>query len=62
MPALVHCPSDNYFCARYKQAARDVMADTSDKGPQAQLAHIYCDLLAQADSNQVSLRIVLRFM
>ncbi|BCR99139.1 uncharacterized protein AKAW2_40822A [Aspergillus luchuensis] len=26
--------------------------DTSDKGPQAQLSHIYCDLLAQAYSNQ----------
>lgn len=55
-------PSDNNFCAHYKQAARDLMTDTSDKGLQAQLSYIYRDILAQAYIYQVSLRIVLRFM
>ncbi|OJJ74121.1 hypothetical protein ASPBRDRAFT_52293 [Aspergillus brasiliensis CBS 101740] len=44
--------SDNYYCARYKEAARDLMTDPSDKGLQAQLSQIYRDILAQADSNQ----------
>lgn len=55
-------PWDNYFCARYKQAAWNLMTDRSDKGLQAQLSQIYRDILAQADSNQVSLSIALRFI
>ncbi|PYH72662.1 uncharacterized protein BO88DRAFT_411570 [Aspergillus vadensis CBS 113365] len=49
-------PSDNNFCAHYKQAARDLMTDTSDKGLQAQLSYIYRDILAQADIYQTSVR------
>ncbi|RAH53137.1 hypothetical protein BO85DRAFT_481454 [Aspergillus piperis CBS 112811] len=45
-----------------KYAARDLMTDTRDKGLQAQLSNIYRDILGQADSNQISLWIALRFI
>ncbi|RAK85657.1 hypothetical protein BO79DRAFT_231314 [Aspergillus costaricaensis CBS 115574] len=48
-------PSYNYFCAHFKQAAQDLMTDTSDKGLQAQLSNIYRDIRGQADSNRISL-------